>query len=206
MDNFYHIRKMINKDYQTFYIYGSRVYGTAHENSDVDIVAIDNNARNGEVNKGSDCSVTMMTPDHFQNLLHEHNVLALECYFVSNEFIKSEIYRHWDFELDLSKLRHSIAEKSSQSFVKAKKKFISPYEWADDERERGKKSLFHSLRILTFGIQIATDGKITDYSGANHIFEEVMTNPSKDWEDYQQRWKPEFNRLNTEFRKLAPKD
>jgi hypothetical protein len=131
--------------------------------------------------------------------------MALECYLLPEQHILKPASVKWAFELDLVKLRHSLSGKASQSFVKAKKKFISPYEWADQERERGKKSLFHSFRILNFGLQIAQHGRIVNYAAANHIFEEIFSEPSNDWEVYQERWKPEFNMLNTEFRKVAPK-
>lgn len=205
MDIADNVNRIVDTNEFTLYPYGSRIYGTIHVKSDWDFILIMNDARN-EKRSRNKFNATLMSPEHFQYLLNEHNLLALECFFVPRQLVNYEFFRSWQFKLDLVKLRHSVAEKSSQSFVKAKKKFISPYEWADDERERGKKSLFHSLRILNFGIQIASKGKIDDFSAANDIYEEVMTNPSKDWEDYQQRWKPEFNRMNTEFRKLAPKE
>lgn len=187
------------------YQYGSRVYGTEQPHSDWDYILISDQENVGEMIQGI-VNVTCMTPSHFQKMLDQHHVSALECLFLAEKFVVKAPELPWDFNLDLVKLRHSFSEKSSQSFVKAKKKFISPYDWAKEERERGKKSLFHSFRILTFGIQIAANKKITDYSAANHIFEEIMTNPANDWEDYRQRWKPEFNKLATEFKKLAPKE
>lgn len=187
------------------YTYGSRVYGTFQKNSDWDYILIDEQSRDSEMDMGV-INVTYMTPSHFQDLLDRHNITALECYFLPKDLVIKASPVPWQFKLSLVKLRHSLSEKASQSFVKAKKKFVAPYEWADKERERGKKSLFHSFRILNFGIQIASHGRITDYTAANHIFEEIMTNSSNDWEDYQKRWKPEFNELATEFKKIAPKE
>jgi pentatricopeptide repeat protein len=70
------------------------------------------------------------------------------------------------------------------------------------------KSLFHCLRLLVFGIQIATYGKITDYSEANHYWEDMWDKnivPSHKWEDYKAMYQPELNRLKSEFIKLCPK-
>ena len=55
---------------------------------------------------------------------------------------------------------------------------------------RGKKSLFHAIRIVMFGIQISKYGKIVDYSAANHIWEEINNNESTNWlEDYHSKYK-----------------
>lgn len=193
---------LINSD--AIYQYGSRVYGTNQINSDWDYVCISKTECLGEMDQGK-VNITYMSSEHFQNLLNEHNIMTLECFFLDPKFILKKQQNNWDFKLNLSKLRHSISEKASNSFVKAKKKFISPYTWASEERERGKKSLFHAFRILDFGIQIATESKISNYGSMNHIFEDIISNPSENWDDYQKIWKPEFNKLNTEFKKVAPK-
>jgi hypothetical protein len=54
----------------------------------------------------------------------------------------------------------------------------------------GIKSLFHSLRIPMFGIQIATSGKVYDFSEANFIYNKLS---SKIWT---------WDELDTEFRDL----
>lgn len=192
-------------DFYALYPYGSRVYGTNHPGSDWDYVGVKLSVGFSEIEQGV-INVKLMDPEHFQELLDQHNVSALECYFLPREFVLKIPDDAWNFKLSLSQLRNSFSEKASKSFVKAKKKFVSPYDWAKDERDRGKKSLFHSLRILNFGIQIAEQGKIVDYGAANEIFEEIVSNPSSDWEDYQKRWKPVFNQMATQFRALAPKD
>lgn len=191
-------------NYYALYPYGSRVYGTNSFNSDWDFIGIKPGVGFSEMDRGV-LNIKLMEPEHFQKLLDEHNVSALECIFLSDNLILTNPPKPWNFELSLSKLRHSFSEKSSQSFVKAKKKFVAPYDWAAEEIKRGKKSLFHSLRILDFGIQIASFRKIVCYDTCNDLFEEIMENPSLNWDDYQERWKPEYNRMCSEFRQLAPK-
>lgn len=94
----------------------------------------------------------------------------------------------------------SPALKASHSFVKAKKKI---------EKEKdyyiGWKSLFHSLRILTFGTQIAQMGKIENYGAANHIWFDILKDPHYEWAYYEDKYKPIYNDLATTFRKVAPK-
>jgi len=146
-----------------------------------------------------DFDITNYTLEEFQFDLDNNEIWALECIF------SIPIYFHKIFSvtIDLKKLRTSISRTSSQSFNKAKKKFLSPYN-KEGELFRGKKSLFHALRILVFGIQIAKNQKIIDYHEANKYFIEIMNNPSDKWDDYLYL-KSQYNTLMTTFRKLAPK-
>lgn len=191
--------------FQALYPYGSRIYGTAQEGSDWDYIAIDKNAKTGEMIRGN-CNIKLMTPEHFQGMLNEHHVVALECLFLPEHLIEIKPQKQWKFELSLPALRHSFMEKVSKDWVKAKKKFISPYDNATDELYRGKKSLFHSFRILSYGIQIAKHKKIVRYDEMNEIYEAIMTNPSNDWLDYEKEWKEKYNFYSSEFRKVAPKE
>lgn len=107
---------------------------------------------------------------------------------------------HFNLDLDVTKLRHALSEKASHSFVKAKKKI-------DKEKDYyiGRKSLFHSLRILTFGTQIAEMGAIVDYSAANHHWFDILNEPYYEWSWFDSKYGPVYNELATRFRKVAPK-
>lgn len=197
--------KNFYKVYEACYMYGSRVYGTFQHDSDWDYLGIKESANSGKVYFQANINFREMSREHFQSLVDRHNIFALECLFAPERFVISKPQIPWNFELDLKKLRTSVSGKANHSWVKAKKKMVSPYEWADNEFIRGKKSLFHSFRILHFGIQIAQHGCIIDYCEANDIFEDIITNPSKDWDDYYKQWKKYHNQLFSEFRRLAPK-
>lgn len=83
---------------------------------------------------------------------------ALECAFLDKNFIYKEDKKYLDTNnIDKIQLRRSISATVSNSWVKAKKKFI------DGEEKIGYKSLFHALRILMYGIQIYKFGKINNY-------------------------------------------
>lgn len=177
--------------------YGSRVYGTNQPNSDYDFIAIsnDSDARQSETEiRQKDINVTIYKKSDFQNHLNDHKIFALESWFNPNGLIKS----NFKWELDLKALRHEISAKSSHSFVKAKKKI-------DVEKEYyiGQKSLFHSLRILNYGIQIASGVKELNFSAANDYWDEIF-NASEDWSYYKDKFQKVYNKLATEFRKLAP--
>jgi hypothetical protein len=190
-------------DVLTIFPYGSRIYQTANDNSDYDFIV---SFKDGKVQdefaliKGP-LSIHCYNESSFQDLLRRHKISAMECYFLPTESLLLE-KKKFNFTLHIGKLRSSISEKSSHSFVKAKKKF-------EVEKDRdiylAKKSLFHSLRIIDFGIQIATNNKIINYSSANHLWEDIYTDPNKTWDPYKEKYQGIYNSMMTEFRKLAPK-
>ncbi len=186
------------------YSYGSRVYGTHTENSDFDyIVVSDTQIPHQQIDK-ENTNYTIYSMEEFYKQIREYEISALECLFLpANQIIKNSQPIQPPSDFDLGKLRSSISAKASNSFVKAKKKFIV-------EKDRniyvGKKSLFHSLRIPIFGCQLATSGKITNYAAANHYWPDILNNPSENWEDYHKIYKPIHNKEMTEFRKHCPKE
>lgn len=188
-------------DYQleAMYPYGSRVYGTAVEGSDQDFITVLKNMPNRhEILDREGYSFILHDATTFQRGLWAHECYAIECFFLdSSQKLKD---REWDFKVDKRVLRESFSQKASHSFVKAKKKIE-----VERDFKRGKKSLFHSLRILTFGIQVATTGEIQDYQAANDWWWEIYTNPSETWEDYLKIYRPVYNGLCTKFREVCPK-
>ena len=181
------------------YPYGSHVYGTNLEDSDEDfIVVLKHNPNKHDILDVGSLSFVLHDQQSFQRGLWAHEAYALECYFLDpRRKIKDFV---WDFSLDKRALRESIAQKASHSFVKAKKKIE-----VEADFKRGKKSLFHSLRLLNFGTQVARDGKITNYTAANDWWWEIWTNPSTSWVDYQKVYRPIYNGLCTGFREVCTK-
>lgn len=217
-------------DTLNIYPYGSKVYGTATEKSDDDFIIVMTDegfantydlrviygvveAKDGTAKTaGIRCSDgvgyvfdgTIYSKSAFEEKILAHEVSVLECLWLPpGTAVKNEHDFSKDFILDLPTLRESFSSKASNSFVKAKKKFTvekdrSPY--------LAKKSLFHSLRILVFGMQIASYGRIINYSAANRFWYKINRNPSERWEDYKAEWQPIYNRLSSAFRLLAPKE
>ncbi len=182
------------------YQYGSRVYGTIRENSDYDVIIIADNFNNVECDEGTVYG-TIYSSSQFQQLINDHEISVLECLFLSGDkIIKKEA--DFDFNLNLSTLRRSISAKSSNSWVKAKKKLTIE---KDFNRDVALKSLFHSMRIIEFGRQIATHGKIIDYSSANHLHSEVFSYDTNDWDFFKNKYQSIYNSMMSDFRKVAPK-
>lgn len=183
--------------------YGSYVYGTANEKSDRDFIVV---CKNGSVEDDfavvrEDLSCHFYTEDNFQEQLDKHKISALECFFLPPESLLLSL-KKFQFKLNIEKLRASISEKSSHSWVKAKKKF-------EVEKDRNvyiaKKSLFHSFRIIDFGTQIAVHGTIVNYSSCNDLWEDIYTDPSESWDNYKNKYQESFNSKMTQFRLVAPK-
>lgn len=207
-----HINTIIEKfelKHPTIYPYGSQVYGTQRYNSDYDYIVVDDNAQDGREESlycgQHELNVHFHTPDHWIQMIEEHKIFALESVLQTTK----DVYRKY-LQLDLSKLRKEISEKSSNSWVKCKKKLIVEHDF-----RIGLKSLFHSFRIIDFGIQIARDGCINEYRSGRmqSLFSDIMDSfpflnadsAEDEWNRINAKYKPLHNEMLTEFRKLAPK-
>jgi hypothetical protein len=182
-----------------FVPYGSRVYGTARANSDEDYMAIvpeNRKADTGAEYDHNNVNIHIYNRRDFQDQLKRHKIHALEAWYHPERPLEGE----FQFRVHHPTLRHSLSQKASHSFVKAKKKIEVEHDYLI-----GWKSLFHSLRILDFGIQIAREGCIR-FNSANEYWNQIINEKQTDWELLQERYKPVYNAAATEFRKLAPKE
>lgn len=185
------------------YLYGSHVYGTNNEYSDKDYICVNENQKEDVIQKninGNDFNIYSL--NHFKEKLENHDITILECIFLNDNFKEKEEIK-LEFILNKTKLRDSISKTSSNSFVKAKKKLTIE---KDLDPLIAKKSLFHSLRILIFGIQIAEKGKIYDYTEANKYYKEIFKDNFNNWEQYKEKYQPIYNTLKTKFKIVCPKD
>lgn len=181
------------------YMYGSKVYG-CNPNGDDDYIVIVEGENINEQFVSNEYDATIYSVDVFEQMVKMHDISVLECIFLPKDKIIKETIE-FQFELNLNLLRRNIAAKASNSFVKCKKKLESGIE---KEIYIGKKSLFHSLRMPMFGIQIAKYGKIIDYTEANKFWKDIVENEINDWEYYKEKYRPISNQILSEFRKLAP--
>lgn len=200
------------------YMYGSRVYGNYRKDSDYDYIVVI--TRDYSLDKAKpksfDTEVGMQFSDNLINVnlyfidehrqrIVDHEPSAMECLFLPDEFILKSYpipeQDYFDDVLDLGKLRSAFSAKSSNSWVKAKKKLTVPESYNDLV---GKKSLWHSIRLIDFGTQIAMYKRITNYGSCNHLYDEVMY--CKDWTEMFDKYKKLYNTVNTEFKKWAPKN
>lgn len=183
------------------YPYGSRVYGTASANSDSDYQLVYRGSYNKDScqydSRDKKISVHTHSVESWDRHLQNHKIFALECQFLGKEYWKPS------FSLDLSQLRHEISAKTSNSWVKCKKKIT-----VENDYVIGIKSMFHAFRMPMFGIQIATHGSIVDYSEANYLWRDEfkpMLSMRVKWSELNEAYKPAHNALMTEFRQVAAK-
>ena len=198
--------------------FGSTVYGARTDKSDIDIIAICDSDedlyaiyQSKDYPEFSDYSrevdLHIISTRTFQELLDEHDIMSLETYYQMHEDDK-ELF---EFTLDLDKLRRKISAVVNNSWSKARKKLDIP----EEDDYLGLKSLFHSIRILSYGIDLARDGGI-DFK--NILIDGEKISCSNFWHRLRQkyesgwRWKefkakytPLQNANASTFRLLAPK-
>lgn len=205
-----------NNSVLNVYRYGSVVYKTTDSLSDEDwIVIVDNDSYErvnylveSFINTQEDIKIdiTLYTIDEFIGLLQEHEISAIECMYLDSNHILKEDYK-FDFVLDYERLRRSISTKSNNSWVKAKKKLLIE---KDYNLRVALKSLYHSIRILDFGIQLSKYNKIKDYTSSNYIIKDLnklasrIEDPIQLWLSIYKQYKSLYNVKKTKFKILCP--
>lgn len=187
---------------KAIYQYGSYVYGTNTDKSDKDIILVleDKEKSIDTVNElKKEYDVNIYSKNEFEKMLKEHEITALECLFLKDKFILK--YYQWNFSLDLPSLRNSVSQKSSNSWVKAKKKFIVEKDYAPYV---GQKSAWHAIRMLDFATQVAQYGSIIDYSTKNDLLKEIIS--CNTWDDIDNKFRKLYNETASIFRQFAPKE
>lgn len=181
--------------------FGSTTYGTTHKNSDYDfVVVLDLPLESYFQYCSDDVDIHIFSKPFFLKKLYEHDIMALEVYYNPKQIVSFD----WvDFELDLVKLRHKISAIVSNSWVKARKKV----NLENEDSFIGIKSLFHSLRILSFGIQLA-ENKIIDFESCKDDWKMIlgMYERNHTIEEIMEYFKPSHNANASKFRILAPKE
>ena len=179
------------------YLFGSRVYGNASNNSDWDVIMIAKTSSPETEIKTDKFNIHILTADRFQDSLDQHNIRSIEC-VMAPDWAKLQEVHSFKFNLIQNRLRHSVSHMNSNSWVKAKKKINQ------GDYYIGVKSLWHSIRIVMYGIQIAKSGHIADWQCANDIWKE-LSSKKWTWTELDERFRKINNSLLSEFRTLAIK-
>ncbi len=184
------------------YRFGSHVYGTNTPLSDEDYILIVK-----EYKESESTDIHYYTEREFQRGLDNHDIRCLECYFLNEKFILKETVKFKLDKVDKSILRKSISTIANGSWVKGEKKLTVS---ADYDKDLALKSLFHSLRIRDYGLQIATDGKIYDYSRLNYILTDLKIigtkfQRSELWDRCNEKYGGLYKDLRSQFIALCPK-
>ena len=197
---------------------GSVLFGSVNEHSDKDqLVVVPNEYReflsnhpNGifEHHCQVDASLIdteFICEDDFQSLIDKCDVMAVEALCTPYSHVlyydKSRAQFKIPTEFDKWKIRQSFSGTASNSWAKAHKKMTV---LKDLDIYRGKKSLFHSLRILMFAIQVCEKGDIHNFKEAQSLWDEIYAS-TLTWDEYKEKYKPLYNKLRSKLAILAPK-
>ena len=156
------------------YPYGSRVYGCHTDVSDHDWVIVH---RSSMLPSGAFRDNAISSEDRyhqaicysrsgFRNAIDSYEIGALECAFLPQEMKLFESMAFPIRKWDIKELVSAIISKASNSWHTAVR----------SSDEKAKKNIFHALRILEFGTQMAEHGKIVDYSSCNGLRETLFKN------------------------------
>lgn len=174
--------------------FGSTVYGSRTKDSDTDYIVV---TTDDVIIKEISCNnkdFQLYPISIWKTMCSLNDIKCIEAYFCDD--------KHWlkgkrdDIKLNYTYIRSGFSTIASNSWVKCKKKLTIE---EDYNPWIAKKSLFHSLRIILFGIQIMKYGKIVSFREANIYFDQIMV-CYDDWEELKEKFQPTYNKLKTEFR------
>jgi len=184
------------------YIFGSQLYGTANEKSDTDLIVIQK-----EFKEIDDVNVHCYTFDMFWTACENGEIACLEVLF-AQKALKETVKISKGIKLNRESFRRNNSMLSSNSWVKGKKKLIV---LGDYDLDIGLKSIFHSLRILDYCIQIGEQNKIYDFTRDSYILEDLykLSESYKYqalWDAIDSKYRGEFNKRKSLFKTLFPID
>jgi predicted nucleotidyltransferase len=185
---------------RNIYLYGSRIYGTNRVDSDYDIILIgaalvEHKELEAKINDAR-LNIHIITPDKFKRDLESHNIMNLECFF-SPEWAKIQEKENLKFTLNKKKLAKNIIAQSFNSWQGGK------FKLNEGDIYRGLKSVFHSLKMLIFAIQIMENGKIVDFTAANYLYEEINKCDEIEWEYFREKYLPFKIELEKKLKNLS---
>lgn len=170
--------------------------------------------------------ITFYTVESFYDMLKNAEISALECMYLDQKkeknsednilaFVDKKMLDCFkDMDVLNNKLRVSISKKSSNSYVKAKKKIIIEN---DFDLKTSLKSLWHSFRMVGFALQVAmpNSNNIDYFDIANDLYAEIVEDyldyssykSNEDfWKFIHSKYQPRHNALMSVFREYALKE
>lgn len=190
LDKVIKITKIKPVNVRNLYLFGSRVYGCHSPESDYDFILVGNGLKRRQVEQDR-YNVHIFSTETFQNDINKYYLRALES-IMSPDFAKIKETDKYNFKFKKDAFKTSILDQSNRNWSQARTKFRTNI-------DVGKKKVYHSLRIIDFGIQILQHGKITDWQQCNWMVKDIKKNYHKDWEYYRDMFDA---RRNEQIKKL----
>ncbi|CAF2370079.1 unnamed protein product [Rotaria sp. Silwood2] len=163
----------------------------------------------------------------FCMLLQTNTIFAIECVYLPAELKWIEKRKFSDeFRVDEKMLTQSIINHSRSHLFMACKNMIEnlfPNENNDtNTREaidkmskdpiwnhtplpnnynfyKTKKLIWHSVRLLYFGIDIKRFGQLTNYTSANYLYEDILAMETHRWIDFGEKYMSIYTELTNKF-------
>jgi hypothetical protein len=175
----------ITEEVIAIYPYGSHVYGSAKEGSDVDYIIVTKGAflksgafkQNAISSEDRKIQGVLYSRSGFIDALNNYEIGAMECLFLDPSVV---VLSKWPFKLqkwDEKEMVSKIIQKASASW------YIGSQQSTDGFKAIAKKGIFHALRILMFGVQLKENKKIVDYAEANELKKEFDKLPEDMFDD-----------------------
>jgi predicted nucleotidyltransferase len=169
------------------YPYGSKIYGTANENSDDDHIIV---YKSSLLPSGSFKDNAISSNDRkiqgvcysrggFIDAINNYQITALECISLPEDMIIQKKMNFGMVKFDKKEMARNIITTASSSW------HFSTLAYRDNHYESCAKNIFHALRILDFGIQIKEHHRIVDYSSMNKVKESIYDCPPNPRDYYE---------------------
>lgn len=164
------IKQHVFNDYSTDVLYtlcyGSTVYGTRENLSDIDLIVVvnDKNLREKEeyIVKGTKFDCEIVGLDSFQNSLNSGSVKFVEA------AMRSEKWEYLKKFVNLAQIEKSFIEKAQKSWNKALSNLFT------NNWKVVLLNTYHSIRILTFLAQVQEKAIIYDFEIAKEVKQKVF--------------------------------
>jgi hypothetical protein len=161
------------------YPYGSKIYGTATEDSDDDFVivykssllpsgAFKDNAISSEDRK---VQGTCFSRSGFIDAINNYQITALECIYLPEDKIVQKKMNFKMSKFDKKEFTNHIIKTASASW------YNGMVAWKKKNVEQSQKNMYHAIRILRFGLYIKERGFI-NYNKAKK-YKEMIYNTEK---------------------------
>jgi len=178
-----------------------------------------------------DAQVWMFNVETFRKLLTTNTIFAIECIFLPENLKWIEKIKFSDeFHIDDNMLKQSVLNHSrSHLFMACKNMTQTLFPTENDDIEtrdiinkmskdpiwnhslvpknyhfyKTKKLIWHSIRLLYFGIDIQRFGQLTDYTKANYLYEDLLAMESHRWIDFRNKYISIYNELTNQFINLT---
>ena len=181
-----------NENYINIYLRGSRLFGTANEKSDYDYIVVVKDFTDYPLTaEDGNESYAFVTKSAWERMARKNQIEIFEALFAPKEFKIKETYVP-NFEFNYEYIRRNFSKQASNSWVKCKKKLTLP----NEDKYIGRKSMWHSLRLLMEEAQLLKYGKIDDFQCANKYYGDIV-NTDKTWEELKEKYQPIYNELHS---------